>query len=108
MFQHLTCLTANGFSVNVRCTAEPAGRDRSTDARGFGPRCPCWAPRAACAAPRPEVYMERFPWQRAALLLLILGALVAIWAGGRIFRIAILMQGTPQKLGNLLRWAVRG
>jgi ABC-type Na+ efflux pump permease subunit len=46
------------------------------------------------------------PW--VALLLLILGALVAIWAGGRIFRVAILMQGTPPKLGNLLRWAVRG
>ena len=31
-----------------------------------------------------------------------------VWAGGRIFRVAILMQGTPPKLMNLIRWALRG
>jgi ABC-2 type transport system permease protein len=31
-----------------------------------------------------------------------------VWAGGRIFRVAILMQGTPPKLANLFRWAIRG
>ncbi len=31
-----------------------------------------------------------------------------VWLGGRIFRVAILMQGTPPKLGNLVRWAIRG
>lgn len=33
---------------------------------------------------------------------------LAVWTGGRIFRVGILMQGTPPKLGNILRWAVRG
>jgi ABC-2 type transport system permease protein len=32
----------------------------------------------------------------------------SIWAGGRIFRIGILMQGKPPKVGDILRWAVRG
>jgi len=31
-----------------------------------------------------------------------------VWAGGRIFRVAILMQGTPPKLSNLIRWAFKG
>ena len=31
-----------------------------------------------------------------------------VWAGGRIFRVAILMQGTPPKLANIIRWALRG
>jgi len=34
--------------------------------------------------------------------------LLLVWLGGRIFRIGILMQGTPPKLGNIVRWAVRG
>jgi ABC-2 type transport system permease protein len=46
------------------------------------------------------------PW--LGLLGMALFTLLAVWAGGRIFRVAILMQGTPPKLGNMMRWAVRG
>jgi hypothetical protein len=46
------------------------------------------------------------PW--LGLMLLTATTTLMIWAGGRIFRIAILMQGTPPSLKNLLRWAVRG
>jgi len=46
------------------------------------------------------------PW--VGLVGAILFTLLLIWAGGRIFRVAILMQGTPPKFGNLLRWAIRG
>jgi ABC-type Na+ efflux pump permease subunit len=46
------------------------------------------------------------PW--LGLVLVLATAAFAVWAGGRIFRVAILMQGTPPKLANLLRWAVRG
>jgi ABC-type Na+ efflux pump permease subunit len=31
-----------------------------------------------------------------------------VWAGGRIFRVAILMQGTPPKFSNIMKWAIRG
>ncbi|UCD36897.1 MAG: ABC transporter permease [Fidelibacterota bacterium] len=46
------------------------------------------------------------PW--VGLLGVSLFAMLAVWAGGRIFRVAILMQGQPPKLGLLLRWAIRG
>jgi ABC-2 type transport system permease protein len=35
-------------------------------------------------------------------------ALLFVWLGGRIFRVGLLMQGTPPKLKNLLQWALRG
>ncbi len=38
----------------------------------------------------------------------LLCTLFFVWVGSRIFRIAILTQGTPPKLSNILRWAVRG
>lgn len=46
------------------------------------------------------------PW--VALVGVIATTLLFVWAGGRVFRVAILMQGTPPKLQNLVRWAWRG
>ena len=46
------------------------------------------------------------PW--VALLGVMATTVLFVWAGGRVFRIAILMQGTPPKLKNLARWAVGG
>lgn len=48
-------------------------------------------------------------WQPyVGLLGVIAFAFFLVWAGGRIFRVAILMQGTPPRLSNILRWALRG
>jgi ABC-2 type transport system permease protein len=48
-------------------------------------------------------------WQPCAGLIgTVLTTLLFVWLGGRIFRIAILMQGTPPRLGNILHWALRG
>jgi ABC-type Na+ efflux pump permease subunit len=48
-------------------------------------------------------------WQPyAGLLGVLLFTLFFIWAGGRIFRVALLIQGTPPKLANIIRWAIRG
>jgi len=46
------------------------------------------------------------PW--IGLIAVILTTLFIIWAGGRIFRVGILMQGQPPKLGNILRWIFSG
>ena len=46
------------------------------------------------------------PW--VALLGMVATTLLFVWAGGRVFRVAILMQGTPPKIQNLVRWAFRG
>lgn len=46
------------------------------------------------------------PW--VGLVGVVLCTALLVWAGGRIFRVAILVQGTPPKFGNLLRWALRG
>ena len=46
------------------------------------------------------------PWVGLGGVLLF--TVLSIWAGGRIFRIGILMQGTPPKLTRILRWAIRG
>ena len=48
-------------------------------------------------------------WQPyVGLVGVFLTTLFFVWAGGRIFRVAILTQGTPPKLSNILRWAMKG
>ncbi len=46
------------------------------------------------------------PW--AGLVGVVVFTVAAVWAGARVFRIAILMQGKMPKLAELMRWAVRG
>jgi ABC-2 type transport system permease protein len=57
-----------------------------------------------------QTVLEGLPlWQPVvALTGMIMFTTFTVWAGGRVFRVAILLQGTPPKLGNLVRWAVRG
>jgi len=48
-------------------------------------------------------------WQPiVGLLGVILCTVLSVWAGGRLFRTAILTQGTPPKFSNILRWALKG
>jgi ABC-type Na+ efflux pump permease subunit len=48
-------------------------------------------------------------WQPVAGVIGMLAYTVfSVWAAGRIFRVAILMQGQPLKLGKVLRWTLRG
>jgi len=46
------------------------------------------------------------PW--VGLIGVMLFTVFAVWLGGRIFRIGILMAGGPPKLGKIIRWAFRG
>ena len=46
------------------------------------------------------------PW--AGIFEVALTTLLFVWAGGRIFRVGLLVHGTPPKIGNLLRWALHG
>ena len=48
-------------------------------------------------------------WQPlAAAAVTVLTTIAIVWAAGRIFRVGILMQGQGAKLGEMLRWVVRG
>ncbi|MBN2411009.1 ABC transporter permease [candidate division KSB1 bacterium] len=48
-------------------------------------------------------------WQPiAGMLGVLVFTIFCVWAGGRIFRVAILLQGTPPKLSNIIRWAFKG
>jgi len=46
------------------------------------------------------------PW--AGLGGVFLFTLLVVWAGARIFRAAILMQGVPLKFSNIMRWMTKG
>jgi len=48
-------------------------------------------------------------WQPiVGLIGVLIFTLFFVWAGGRIFRVAILMRGTPPKFANIIKWAFRG
>ncbi|MFC1607390.1 ABC transporter permease [Candidatus Latescibacterota bacterium] len=48
-------------------------------------------------------------WQPIAGVILVLATTIAtVWAGGRIFRVGILMQGASPKLRTMIKWAIRG
>jgi ABC-2 type transport system permease protein len=48
-------------------------------------------------------------WQPiAGLIGVLLFTLLFVWLGSRIFRMAILIQGTPPKFSNILKWAIKG
>ena len=46
------------------------------------------------------------PW--VGLIGVLLFTLIVVWAGSRIFRAAILMQGVPLKFSNIMRWMTKG
>jgi hypothetical protein len=48
----------------------------------------------------------RQPW--VGLTGVLLFATATVWAASRIFRVAILMQGKPPRLGEMMRWAMKG
>jgi ABC-2 type transport system permease protein len=46
------------------------------------------------------------PW--VGLLGVLVFAAATVWAASRIFRVAILMQGKPPRLAEMVRWAMKG
>ncbi len=46
------------------------------------------------------------PW--AGLFLIAITTLAVVWVSARIFRVGILMQGTPPKLSNMVKWVIKG
>lgn len=48
-------------------------------------------------------------WQIVAGVIgTVIMALVAVWAAGRIFRVGLLMQGKPPRLGQIMKWVISG
>jgi ABC-2 type transport system permease protein len=45
------------------------------------------------------------PW--VGLVGIALTTFLFVWVGGRVFRVGLLMQGTPPKFGNIMRWAFK-
>ncbi|MFH1419391.1 MAG: ABC transporter permease [Planctomycetota bacterium] len=68
---------------------------------------PIWAPTMMMMRLAMPVVV---PWWQppAAMLGCVLTMIFCVWAAGRIFRIGFLMQGKPPKIGDLVRWAVKG
>ena len=54
----------------------------------------------------PESIPAWQPW--VGLVGVIIVTFLFVWIGGRIFRVAILMQGTPPRLANMIRWGIKG
>lgn len=46
------------------------------------------------------------PW--AGALVVSAFTVLIVWVGGRVFRVAILMQGRPPSLRDMIRWGIRG
>ena len=46
------------------------------------------------------------PW--AGLIMLAVSSVLSVWLSGRVFRVGILTQGKIPRLGQIVRWAVRG
>jgi len=46
------------------------------------------------------------PW--VGLVGVLVFAVATVWAASRLFRVAILMQGKPPRLGQMVRWAMKG
>jgi ABC-2 type transport system permease protein len=68
---------------------------------------PLWTP---ILMPLRLAATEAIPlWQPlVALLATLLFALAAVWAGGRVFRVGLLLQGKPPRPTQVLRWIFRG
>jgi ABC-2 type transport system permease protein len=48
-------------------------------------------------------------WQLwIGLLGVIVCSFLGVWAASRVFRVAILMQGRPPRLADIVRWAIKG
>jgi ABC-2 type transport system permease protein len=48
-------------------------------------------------------------WQMVSgIALVLVTTVICVWGAGRIFRIGILMQGKGAKLGDLIKWVVKG
>jgi len=48
-------------------------------------------------------------WQPiAGLIGIVIFTVISVWAGGKIFRTGILMQGKKPKLSTLIKWAIKG
>jgi hypothetical protein len=103
------------------------GRDNACKWMIENPRPPrrsghCWSPGAKRRTPswahrrwkQPPPDPIRQPTRRAradpdpAVRTWPMGRLAVVWAGGRVFRVGLLLQGKPPRPMQLLRWILRG